>query len=138
MSDALTGVRKSLNKILAIRDKVAVIHAVFQVTRRWTGSEIGEGIFQDDKMRILPTPGIKEYGHDVRLNEAGAIQQGDIILKGISKVNYPTEKDLDCSSPDADTEKFWLIDDKEYVTVNIKESYLTWDVQLRKRIGNAR
>jgi hypothetical protein len=137
MSDALTGLRKSLNSILSIRDKVAIIHAVFQVTRRWSGSEIGEGEFVDEKVRMLPTPGFREFGNDVRLNEAGAIKQGDIILKGISKVNYPTEKDLDCSSADASTERFWLIDDKEYTTINIKESYLTWDVQVRKRSGRA-
>lgn len=137
MSDVISSLKGSINSILAIRDKVGIIHAVFQVTRHWSGEEIGAGEFRDEKMRMLPTPGFKEYGHDVRLNEAGSVKQGDIILKGISKVNYPSEKDLDCSSSDASIERFWLIDDKEYTTINVKESYLTWDVQVRKRSGRA-
>lgn len=132
MSDALTGLRKNLNSILGIRDKVAIIHAVFQVTRSWSGDELGEGVAQDDKVRILPTPRLKEYGNDVRIAEGGSIKQGDIILKGISKENY-SEEDLECTTSSSNVERFWLIDDKEYTTINIRERYLTYEVQLRKR-----
>lgn len=134
MSDALTGIRKSLNSILSIRDKVAIIHAVFQVTRTWQGEEVGSGEYTDDTVRIYPTPRLKEYGHDVRISEGGSIKQGDIILKGLSKENYE-ETDLECTTLSPNVEKFWLIDDKEYTTINVKERMLTFDVQLRKRSG---
>lgn len=135
---AIDGLKKSINSILGVRDKIGVIHEVFQVTRRWSGGEIGRGESVESKTRMLPTPGLREYAHDLRLNEAGAIRQGDILLKGISKVNYPTETDLDCSTEEPGEERFWLIDGKEYQTINIKESYVTWDVQIRRRSGNAR
>ena len=134
MSDALTGIRKSLNNILSIRDKVAILHAVFQITRTWQGEEVGSGEYTDDKVRIYPTPRLKEYGHDVRISEGGSIKQGDIILKGLSKENYE-ETDLECTTLSPNVEKFWLIDDKEYTTINVKERMLTFDVQLRKRSG---
>jgi len=130
---AIDGLKKSINSILGVRDKVGIIHEVFQVTRRWSGESVGSGSATEVKTRILPTPGIKEYAHELRLNEAGTIQQGDIILKGISKVNYPLESDLNCITESENEEKFWLIDGKEYTTIYIKESYVTWDVQVRKR-----
>lgn len=130
---AIDGLKKSINSILAVRDKVGIIHEVFQVERTWSGEEAGVGHYSEIKTRIYPTPGIKEFSHELRLNEAGTVRQGDIILKGISKVNYPLEKDLETTTDSQNKEKFWLIDGKEYTTVFIKESYVTWDVQLRKR-----
>lgn len=132
---AIDGLKKSINSILAVRDKVGIIHEVFQVTRRWSGEEVGAGHYTEVKTRVYPTPGIKEYSHELRLNEAGTVRQGDIILKGISKVNYPNEADLETTTQSSSEERFWLIDGKEYITIFIKESYVTWDVQVRKRNG---
>lgn len=135
---AIDGLKKGINSILAVRDKIGILHEVFIVTRTWSGGDVGRGEKSDRTHKVVPTPGIKAFSQDVRITEASAVQQGDIILRGISKVNYPLESDVDCSSTAKGVEKFFLIADKEYQVKNVTESYVTWDVQLRLRSGKVK
>lgn len=130
---AIKGIKKGLNSILGVRDKVALIHRVYMVTRTWSEREIGRGEYRDVEVQMLPSPGIKEFKHDLRVQEGGAVQQGDVLLKGISQVSYPEESDIDCSSSLPGVERFYRIAGKEYTVVNVRERYLTWNVLCRKR-----
>lgn len=122
----------SVDDILGVRDSVgAVLHPVFMVTRTWTGTQPGEGTFADVSVQVLPSPGIKEFSHDVRLREGGFIKQGDIILRGVSR-NLYAESDIDNSTAAKNIEKFYQLDNRLYTVIHVKENYLTWDVQIRK------
>jgi len=128
--EALTG---CIDEILAIPGAMgAVIHDVYLLTRTWQGGEPGDGHAVDVVEEVLPTPQIVDVAHDVRLTEAGAIKQGDLIIKNISKNRYPTADIVDCSTEDKRVEKFYLIDEKVYQVIHVKEGYLTWDVHIRK------
>jgi len=123
----------NLDSTLGVRDSIgAVLHKVGIIVRTWSGKKPGDGQASDVLSAISPTPGLKEFTHDVRLLEGGAVKQGDIIVRGISKHRYPTEDLVDCSSLLRNVERFYLIDERLYTVINVKEGYVTWDVQVRK------
>lgn len=135
----IEGLKLNLDSVLGVRDTIgATLHKVYLITRTWSGKQPGEGQAIDQSVQIKPTPGIKEYAHDLRLVEGGAVKQGDIILRGISKHIYPNETFLDGRTGNKSVEKFYLINDRLYTVINIKENYVTWDVQLRKLSNQTR
>lgn len=123
-----------VDSILGIRDDLGVaLHPVFLVTREWSaGTEIGEGDFTDSEKQVLPSPRIKEYADDYKIKEGGAIQQGDIILKMISKQSYPNRSDIDCSVGAQHVEKFYKINEVFYRVIFVWEQHVTWNVHLRR------
>lgn len=138
-NDLIDSLLPNLDDTLGVRDSIgAVLHTVSILTRVWTGRQVGDGQASDTVAQILPSPGIKEFGHDLRLMEGGTIRQGDILVKGISKNKYPNEEMIDCSTTSPLIEKFYLIDDRIYTVISVKEGYLTWDVQVRKQASKAR
>ena len=132
--DIFKGLKTCVDSILGIRDCIgAVIHPVYIVAREWSGEEPGDGQSTETENQILPTPQIKDYSHDLRLTEGGSVKQGDIILRNISKTQYPTEAEIDCSTDSRSIEKYYLINDRYYTVIHVKEDYLVWHVHLRKR-----
>lgn len=118
-------------KILELREKIGLLKEVCIVTRTWSGERVGDGSACDEIHRIKPQPGIREYAHDLRILEGGTIKQGDIVIRGISKSNYP-ESEIDNSSNAKNVERLYLVGDKLYQLINISERHLTWDVQVRR------
>lgn len=135
MGDALKGLRQSINSVLSVRDKIGPLKLVWVVTRRWSGANVGAGVFSDFKTQMLPTPGVVQFSQDIRVREGGAIEAGDILLTNVSKVNYPNKSDIDSSALDKNVERFYVVGEDLYNVINTKEKYLTWDVLLRKRVG---
>lgn len=124
---------------LGVRDSIgAVLHKVGFLTRTWSGDRPGSGTASDEVVQMLPTPFIVDYSHDLRIREGGMVKQGDIILKNVSKHKYPAENLIDCTTTSRSVEKFYLIDDRLYTVINVKESYVTWDVQIRKYSNQTR
>lgn len=122
--------------ILGVRDDLgAAIHDVYILTRTWSGTEPGDGSKTDSTAQVTPTPAIKDLAHDFKAQEAGNYEQGDLILKGISKQSYPNESDIDLSTGSDDVQKFYQINGKLYQVISVKERYITWDVQIRKTTG---
>lgn len=122
----------NIDTVLGVRDSIgAQLHNVYMITRRWSGGRPGEGEASDTIEQLTPSPQIYEYGHDIRIVEGGAVKQGDIVLKNISKNKY-TSKDLDGRTDDKATERFYRIKERLYQVINVKERYLTWEVQVRK------
>lgn len=135
----ISSLQSSVDSALGIRDQLGIkIHDVFLLTRTWTGTRPGDGSAKDSVEQLLPTPKIVDYSHNLRLQEGGTIRQGDIILKGVSKGEYPDESVIDGSSHHKNIEHFYLIDDRLYNVINVKENYFTWDVQLRKLADKTR
>lgn len=127
------------DSVLAVRDSIgAQLHLVYRVTRTWTGKQIGDGAATDSTEQILPTPAIKEFAHDLRLQEGGVIRQGDILLKGLSKNLYPNKSDVDGSTGSLLVQRYYALDDSLYTVINVKENYVTWDVLVRKVSHNTR
>lgn len=119
--------------ILGIRDSIgAAIHNVYIVTRTWSGSEPGDGTPTDVVAQMLPTPALVDLSHKFVLQEPGRYKQGDIMLKGISKQSYGTEDIVRLKSASKAVEKFYRINSQLYVVVNVRESYITWDVHVRR------
>lgn len=126
---------KCIDSVLGVRDKIGVtLHEVCLVERTWTGETIGDGNRFDKVTPIKPSPGIRDFSHDIRAVSGGAIQQGDILLTSISKNNYDRDF-LSAQAKDPLVEKFYRIDDHEYRVVNIVERYVTFDVLVRQTIS---
>lgn len=122
-----------LDAILGIREGIgAELHRVFILTRVWQGGEPGDGHAVDEIEEIKPCPAIVDYSHNIRLVEAGAIKQGDLLIKHISKHMYSSVDCIDCSGDDKRIQKFYYINEFLYQVINVKENLLTWDVQVRK------
>lgn len=122
-----------LDKILGVRDKIgAALKKVKIITREWDGDEPGHGNSKTSELNIFPSPRIVSFDHDVRLQEGGYIQQGDILLKGISKSSFPDQKTLDNISESRNIEKFYDVGGILYQIISIKEKLLTWNVHLRR------
>lgn len=129
VSDLLGGV----DDILGLRDDIgAALKEVHLVTRSWRGSEPGDGTYVESKVRMLPSPRVVEFTDSHKIREGGAVQQGDIMLKMISKNLYPKAADLDCSSGDAAVERFYEVGGSLYRVVTVTEKHVTWNVLLRK------
>lgn len=110
----------------------AQIYDVFLVFRTWSGERVGDGSFTDDVTQIEPTPCIKDYSHDVRITEVGAVKAGDIIVTGISQNQYPDELALRTDTVEKNTQKIYHIGKHFYHVVNIRKKLLTWNIHLRK------
>ncbi len=132
MSGIIDDLKPIADSVLGIRDTLgAVIDPVFFLTRTWSGTEVGDGTPVDTLEQLLPSPCLKRYDFDLRLREGGVIKQGDILLKSISLNKY-TEAQLDGSSPSANVQKFFLVGDKIYESLNCHKRYVTWEVLVRK------
>lgn len=134
------------DSILGVRDSIgAVIKPVYFLTRTWF-SDVGlttpatspEGFAKDSALvQMLPSPKIKDFSQDVRLREGGSVKAGDIILQSISRSKY-VEADLDGTTTAENIEKFFVVGVKVYQVINVKESYLTFSVQLRELTNQTR
>lgn len=124
---------KNTDKILGIRDKIgAVLKPVSIVSRTWSGIQVGEGEPVDSVVRLLPSPRVVDFTHDLRIQPGGSVQQGDILLKGISKESHPKQSELDGTSDKKNVEKFYLVGERLYQAISVREKYLTWNVQVRE------
>jgi hypothetical protein len=129
----IEGLQDCIDSVLGIRDDIgAVLKPVYLVIRTWSGSVPGEGSYSDSEEQVLPSPYVVELNHSLRLMEGGAVKQGDVILKMISKSVYPLESSLDGKSTSRNIEKFYKIGEVYYQVISIKDNYLTWDVQVRR------
>lgn len=129
----------SVDSILGVRDAVgAIVEPVYLVTRTWyqdqgltTLATAPEGYAKDSTVQMLPTPQIVNYSQNIRLVEGGAVKQGDIILKSVSKNKYALS-DIDGTTTAENVERFFKVGVKLYQVINVTENYLTWQVQLRE------
>jgi hypothetical protein len=129
----------SIDSVLGVRDSIgAVLKPVYFVTRTWYSDEArtvpSEGIggfAKDVEVQMLPSPGIRDYTHDLRALEGGMVKQGDIILENVSGNSY-TEAQLDGTSASAHVEKLYRVGEVIYQVISVKEKYVTWNVQLRR------
>jgi len=128
----------SSENILGIRNLIGAEKAqVYMLVRTWGGGEVGTGAWKDTLKEILPTPHVYDFSQDIRTNEAAGVQQGDILLKNISKNKYINESDIDTRTEEVNVEKFYVIksrsgEQKLYKVVIIEEKYLTWDIHIRR------
>ena len=122
-----------IDKILEIREDLGVQLAdVYIVNRRWSGERVGDGTFGDVVSQVKPTPGIKDYSHNIRVTEVGAVKAGDIILSGISRNQYPDELEFKTKTEERNTQRMFKVGKHFYHVVTVVEKLLTWDVHLRK------
>lgn len=146
MAGLIDSLLDCVNCTLGVRDSIgAVLKPVYFVRRTWYADsghtifadQIGESYAVDVATQMLPSPGIKEITQDIRIREGGVFKSGDIILTSVSKESYD-ESDLDGSSSAKYIENLYLVGDKMYWVVNIKEKYVTWSVLLRELTNQAR
>lgn len=127
-----------LDDILGIRDDIgAAKQEVYIVERRWSGDEIGDGTYTEPpKERLLPSPRVVEFKHQLRLTDGGAVKQGDILLKMISKQSYPDKAALEFADLARNIEKFYEIGGRLYRPVEVTEKHVTWSVLCRPLSSN--
>ena len=129
----LTDILGSVDEILEIRQNIgAELKEVFFVERTWSGAEARDGTFSDVKTKMEPLPRVVEFFDDYRIREGGAIQQGDIMLKMVSKESFPQRSQIDCSSSDESVQKYYEVGGALYRVIMVREKHVTWDIQLRK------
>lgn len=132
MSGLIDDLKADIDSILGVRDDLgAVLKTVYFVTRTWSGTQAGEGTASDLAIQMLPSPGIRDFNHDIRLREGGAIKQGDILLTNVSGNSY-SEDQLDGSSPSTNIEKLFKVGGVMYQPISVRQKYVTWEVQLRR------
>lgn len=122
-----------------IREDLGVsFQEVSIVTRTWSGKHPGDGKATDKLQLIEPRPIIKEMAHDLRLLEGGSVKQGDLIIKGVFKDDYPLVSDADAQTKTSlkNVEYFYKVNEHYYKSINIKENFTTWDVQVRRIVDN--
>lgn len=126
------GLLDCIDNVLKIREDIgAQLADVWIVTRTWSGERIGDGNFVDEVVKMFPLPQIKDFSHNVRITEASAVKQGDLILVGISRNQY-TEEMLRTDTGSATVEKMIKVGAHYYRTISVKENLVTWDIQVRK------
>lgn len=131
--DMKAGLLDCIDAALSVRDCLGVALAeVSIITRVWTGKRVGDGTYTETVQEVRPTPGIRNFSHDIRISEAGAVKQGDLMLIGISKNGIPLESTLKTQTNIKNTEKMILVGKHYYRTISIVEHLLTWDIQVRK------
>lgn len=126
----LTGIADS---ILGVRDSIgAVIQPVYIVERTWSGTQPGDGTPTDVETQVLPSPAVKDLATDFQAQAAGNYIKGDLVLRGISKQSWPTRVAVDCTSTQKNVEKFYKVANEIYNVFHVEESYITWNVRIRK------
>lgn len=131
--DIKAGLLDCLDSVLGVRDCIgANLADMYIITRKWTGKRVGDGKYTEEAVTMKPTPQIKDYGHDIRIGQAGAMKQGDLILVGISKNKFPEESTLRTDTGIKNVEKLWKIGDHYYRVKHIKSNLVTWDVHVTK------
>ena len=133
----MKGIRESLTDcidcVLDVRDSIGVALAEISIVHRtWTGERVGDGSFSDVVTALKPTPQIRDFSHDVRVTEGGAVKQGDLILVGVSRHSFPTEGLLRTEVTSTKEEKMIKVGPHFYRTIHVKEKLVTWDIHIRK------
>jgi len=122
-----------LDSVLGVRGDIgADLKSISIVTRTWSGKAPGDGVAHDETEEVHPVPGIRDHSHDIRLLQAGAVMQGDLILTSLSKNRYPTQDLIDCRVDERNIEKFYQVGEFLYRVIHVKERLVTWDVQVRR------
>jgi hypothetical protein len=119
---------------LGVRDRLGLSKAaVSLLTKSWDGKKPGEGSCTESRMEMHPSPTIKDYGHDLRIVEAGAIRQGDLLLKHLDR--KLTREQILNQTDRASVESYWEIDGRLYKAVKEKDEIFYWSVQVRPTSG---
>lgn len=135
----LDNLKLDIDSVLQVRGQIgAVLKRVEMLSRTWSGTRVGDGTAVDTIVKVFPQPAVTEFGNDLRIVEGGMVKQGDNLIKAMSKQSYPLESDVDCTSDDPLTEKYYLLDGKLHTVINVKEKYLTWDILVRERSDQTR
>jgi hypothetical protein len=133
MTGIIDGLLPNINDILGVRDDIgAALKPVYLVTRTWQGAEPSDGTSVDVVEQVLPSPRIVELSDAYKIREGGAVQQGDIMLKAVSKQTYPDKSVLDGSVDEQNVEKFFKVGDVLYRVINVREKFFTYEIQLRR------
>ncbi len=123
----------NIDCVLGVRDSIgASIADVSIVHRKWSGSKIGEGEATETVTKMLPTPGIKLFNHDLRIKEGGTVQSKDILLTSISQHKYPEQSMIDGTKPDKLVEVMYDVGGRLYQVVSVEQHLVTWNVLLRE------
>lgn len=122
-----------IDKVLEVRENIgAQLADVFFVTRTWTGRRPGDGTFTDVTEQMKPTPCIKDFSHDIRLQAGGNYKAGDLLLTSISRNKFPDESKLLTTTSVGNVVKFIKVGPHFYRTISVKENFVTWDIHVRK------
>lgn len=128
-----------LDEILAVREQLgADIAKVSLVTRTWSGTQAGDGEPTEVEEEMHPAPRCVDLSHNLRLLSGGAVEQGDLILKMISKNKYPLKTDINAQSANPLEERFYRVNGADYRVINVVEQFVTWDVQIRRLSNQTR
>lgn len=129
----LEGLRKNINSVLKLRDKLGVGKAaVYLVTQSWSGDQVGSGKMTEEKIQMLPTPYVFKFSATRKIPEGGAIKGGDILLRNVSMQSYPTEELIDGSSTAKNIEKLYEVDGNLYRVIEVEKQHVAWKVLLRR------
>ena len=116
--------------VLGIRDEIGAQKAlVYKYVKNEDTEEV-------TWTKITPTPDIVDLSHNVRLQEGGAISQGDLFLKGFPISKY-TEQFLETATVDGKLLILYVLKDpngytRAYTVNNIKKNYLTFDLHVTR------
>jgi hypothetical protein len=139
MAGILDEISEGLDDLLGMRDDLGVaLKEVWFVTHVWTGLEPGDGEKVEERKQVLPSPQIVDYSHNLKAMEGGAFEQGDLVLRQISKRKFPDRAEVVRASDSGNVEKFYEVGGELYRVISCTERHLWWNVQVRKITKGAR
>ena len=79
--------------------------------------------------QILPTPIIRNFTTEQKV-VSGEVETGDLLLTAIPISNFSRDNLL-TSSEEGLQERYWVIEQKAYITVGVTRGYTSWSVHIR-------
>ena len=106
-------------------------NAIYLYNERPDPDNEGQKLIKWEKLD--PTPKISNYDN-YDYSSGGQVNIESFILRMIP-FSYPQEK-LNTASEDPDVNKFYIIDNRAYITTNIEKRMFDWQVKIRRYITN--
>ena len=113
------------SKIFGIRDTIGAKKANVYFYEKPRGE--GTALWK----QILPTPYVRNISLNEVLQSGGSVQESDLYLNSIPKDTYDRSQ-LETATLEGNVDKYWVINQRAYTTVNIKEKLFSFNVQIRR------
>ena len=118
--------------LAAVDDLGLNIAKVGLFKRVWSGDKLGQGKPTDSAEYFSPTPRIRQIRQAHSNKEGGLEKRGDIIIKMLSKSQYPEKDILEAISEKQNEEIYYIINDELYELVEVTEMVTHWNVIVKK------
>ena len=117
-------IKINFGNIYSIRDSLGITKAKVYV---YTKDGDNEPVWK----QFLPTPYIRNFSHQIILASGGSLEEGDLALTNIPKHIF-NRAELETDNISGNVVKYWVINNRAYTTVNIKDKLYSYEAHIRR------